>query len=207
MRLYGKKEYECKKEIISSNVSRCKNRMKCVWLPEKWAQIDKKTRIVFIFTANDSISFCNVKCQDVFLFSTELARCLNKNFEKQLNNWIKACAIFCSWENIVSIVFSVIIFYFTMYQNFNAHELTTIKSHCSFQYHDFSLLTDHSSTSASENKQGKSKYENTYFAISNNMIMKLRGGRGKTTLWIWFTKKIKRTVFQILLFMLLWSIF
>lgn len=70
----------------------------------------KKTRIVFIFTANDSISFCNVKCQDVFLFSTQLARCLNKNFEKQLNNWIKACAILCSWENTVSIVFSIIIF-------------------------------------------------------------------------------------------------
>lgn len=133
---------------------------------------------------------------------------MNKNFKKQLNNWIKACAMFCSWENIVSVVFSVII-YFTVYQNFKAHKLTTIKS-CSFQYDDFSLLTDPSSTSVPENtnrERNRSKYENTYFAIVNNMIAKLRGEGRKTTLWIWFTKKIKRTVFQILCFMLLWSIF
>lgn len=80
-------------------------------------------------------------------------------------------------ESIVSIMFSVIIFYFTMYQNFNAHELTTIKSCCSFQYGDFSSLTDHY-TSVPENtnrERNRSKYENTYFAIVNNMITKLRG--------------------------------
>lgn len=207
MLVWGKKKQQVCKNIISSNVNRYKNHQKCVWLPDKWAQIDKKTRIIFIFTANDSISFCNVRCQDVFLFSTKLARCLNKNFKKQLDNWIKACAVFCSWENIVSVMFSVIIFYFTMYQNFNAHELTTIKSCCSFQYEDFSLLTDHSSVPENTNRErNRPKYENAFFAIVNNMIMKLRGGRGATALWIWFTEKIKIIVFQILWFMLIWSI-
>lgn len=51
-------------------------------------------------------------------------------------------------------MFSVIILYFTMYLNFNAHELTTIKSCCSFQYDDFSLLPGHS-TSVSENTKRK----------------------------------------------------
>lgn len=42
-----------------------------------------------------------------------------------------------------------------MYLNFNAHELTTIKSCCSFQNDDCSLLTGHSSTSVSENTKRK----------------------------------------------------
>lgn len=197
MRLYG---------IISSNVSWCKKHQKFMITWQMGTNRQKDTNYIY-FYSNDSISFCNVKCQDVFLFSTKLARCLNKNFKKQLDNWIKACAVFCSWENIVSVMFSVIIFYFTMYQNFNAHELTTIKSCCSFQYEDFSLLTDHSSVPENTNRErNRPKYENAYFAIVNNMIMKLRGGRGATALWIWFTEKIKIIVFQILWFMLIWSI-
>jgi len=79
-------------------------------------------------------------------------------------------------------MFSVIILYFTMYLNFNAHELTTIKSGCSFQYDDFSLLTGLSSTSVPENKKerNRSKYENTYFAIVNKVITRQgQGGGGK----------------------------